>query len=96
MLSTLIFIFFALILSSPQTGLPGAVAGQGAVTTEAADQGEPQAGRPAAPAAGRAEQGLQGAAAGRPGRLLHGRGGQGAAGQEPEHPGQAGGTAGQR
>lgn len=70
----------ALILSSPQTGLPGTVAGQGAVTTEAADQGEPQAGRPAASAAGGAEKGLQGAAAGQPSRLLHGGGGQRAAG----------------
>lgn len=86
----------ALILSSPQAGHPGAVAGQGAVTTEAADKGEPQAGRPAAPAVGGAEDSLQGAAAGQPSRLLHGGGGQRAAGQEPGHSGQAGGTAGQR
>lgn len=94
------FCFFspllALILSSSQTRLPGAVAGQGAVTTEAADQGEPQAGCPAASAAGGAECGLQGADAGQQSRLLHGGGGQRAAGQEPGHSGQAGGTAGQR
>lgn len=35
-----VFCLLALILSSPQTGLSGAVSGQGAVTTEAADQGE--------------------------------------------------------
>lgn len=82
--------------SSWQAGLPGAVAGQGAVSAEAAGQGQPQAGRPAATAAGGAGQGLQGAAGGQQGGLLHGRGGQRAAGQEPEHPGPAGGTAGQR
>lgn len=62
----LFFSFFlgAFVVSCGQTGLSGAVTGQGAVTTPPADQGESQAGRPAASAAGGPQQGLQGAAAG--------------------------------
>lgn len=60
----MLLFMIALILSLSQTGLPGSVAGQGTVTTEAADQGEPEAWSPAATTDGGAEQGLSGVATG--------------------------------
>lgn len=62
--SFLLFFKLSLIWSSPQPGLPCEVTGPRALAAEAADQGEPQAGSPAPAAAGRAEPGLQRAAAG--------------------------------